>query len=95
MQVRYFFKKEEGQAGAAPQLDILFVLLKARINNKATGQTEADFLFYVLLIREEDATITTREIKLKIHDESDFYSPLDPDQNMISDDILAYLTRVF
>ena len=39
--------------------------------------------------------MNTREIKLKIHDESELFSPLDPDQMMISDDVIDYLSRVF
>ena len=31
----------------------------------------------------------TRNIKLKIHDESDIFSSLDPDQNMISDEVVG------
>ena len=37
----------------------------------------------------------TKEIKMKIHDESEFFTPLDPDQNMISDDVVEYFSRVF
>lgn len=36
-----------------------------------------------------------RTIKLKIHEESDLFSELDPDQELISDDVQAYLTRKF
>ena len=36
-----------------------------------------------------------RIIKLKIHDESDFFSSMDPDRNMVSDEVLGYLSRVF
>lgn len=39
--------------------------------------------------------MNTRETKLKIHDESEFFSPMDPDQSMISDEVIAYLSRVF
>ena len=39
--------------------------------------------------------MNTREIKLKIHDESELFSPLDPDQTMLSDDVIDYLARVF
>ena len=35
--------------------------------------------------------MNTREIKLKIHDESELFSPFDPDQTMISDDVIEYL----
>ena len=41
------------------------------------------------------ATQTTRDIKLKIHDESELFSPLDPDQNMLSEDVIDYLSQVF
>ena len=37
----------------------------------------------------------TREIKLKSHDESEIFSPMDPDQMMVSDDVVDYLSRVF
>ena len=36
-----------------------------------------------------------RNIKLRIQEESDLYSPLDPDQNMLSEEVAGYLTRVF
>ena len=39
--------------------------------------------------------MATRTIKLKIHDESDMYSPFDPDQQMISEDVVTYLTKGF
>ena len=39
--------------------------------------------------------MTTHTIKLKIQDESEFFSPMDPDQNMLSDEVISYLTRVF
>ena len=39
--------------------------------------------------------MTSQIIKMKIHDESELYSPLDPDKNMLSEDIVSYLTRVF
>lgn len=39
--------------------------------------------------------MTKQEIKLKVNDESELYSPMDPDQNMLSDDAAAYLSRVF
>ena len=39
--------------------------------------------------------MNTREIKLRIHDESELFSPLDPDQTIISDDVIDYLARVF
>ena len=39
--------------------------------------------------------MTTREIRMKIHEESDLYSEFDPDQNMLSDETIAYFTRSF
>lgn len=36
-----------------------------------------------------------REIKLKIHEEDDIFSPMDPDQSMLSEDVADYLSRVF
>lgn len=39
--------------------------------------------------------MTTREIKLRVSDESALYSEMDPDRNMLSDDVIGYLTRVF
>ncbi len=39
--------------------------------------------------------MATREIKLKIHDESELYSPMDPDQKMLSGDVIDYLSRRF
>ena len=35
----------------------------------------------------------TPEIKLKIHEEADLFSPLDPDQIHLSDDVISYLNR--
>ena len=35
----------------------------------------------------------TPEIKLKIHEESDLFSPLDPDQIHLSDEVISYLNR--
>ena len=40
-------------------------------------------------------TPAARDIKLRVHDESELFSPLDPDQNMLSDDVIDYLSRVF
>ena len=34
-----------------------------------------------------------REIKLKIHEESDLFSPYDPDQMQLSEDMVTYLKR--
>ena len=39
--------------------------------------------------------MTTRDIKLKIHEESDLFSPLDPDQNILSEEAIDYFTRIF
>ena len=33
------------------------------------------------------------EIKLKIQDETELFSPLDPDQNMLSEDVTEYFRR--
>lgn len=33
----------------------------------------------------------TEEIKLRIHEESDMFSPLDPDQRILSDEVISYL----
>lgn len=35
----------------------------------------------------------TREIKIKIHDESDLFSPFDPDQEILSEDVFQYISR--
>ncbi len=35
------------------------------------------------------------EIKLKIHDESDLYTPLDPDKELLSEDITSYFQRKY
>ena len=32
-----------------------------------------------------------REIKLRIHEESDLFSPYDPDQMQLSEDMISYL----
>lgn len=37
----------------------------------------------------------TKVIKLKIEEEADLYSPYDPDQKMISDDIASHFSRSF
>ena len=37
-------------------------------------------------------TIDTRIIKVKIHEESDLYSPFDPDQKLLSKDVISYFT---
>ena len=34
------------------------------------------------------------ELKLKIHEESDLFSPYDPDQNVLSEDVVAYYARI-
>ena len=34
-----------------------------------------------------------REIKLRIHEESDLFSPYDPDQMQLSEDMISYLKR--
>ena len=39
--------------------------------------------------------MTTREIKLKIHEEEDLYTPLDPEQRMLSEDVISYFFRNF
>lgn len=35
------------------------------------------------------------EIRMKIREEADLYSPLDPDQEAFSDDVIAYLERKY
>ena len=35
----------------------------------------------------------TEEIKLRIHKESDLFSLLDPDQRILSDEVISYLSR--
>ena len=35
----------------------------------------------------------TQEIKLRIHEESDLFSPFDPDQTTLSDEVISYLNR--
>ena len=35
------------------------------------------------------------EIKLKIHEESDMFSPFDPDQEMLSEDLSEYLSHCY
>ena len=35
----------------------------------------------------------TQEVKLRIHEESDLFSPFDPDQTMLSDEVISYLNR--
>ena len=35
----------------------------------------------------------TEEIKLRIHEESDLFSPLDPDQRILSDEVISYLSH--
>ena len=37
--------------------------------------------------------MTTEEFQLKIHEEADLYSPLDPEQKLLSEDVIAYLER--
>ena len=39
--------------------------------------------------------MTTKTLRLKIHDEAELYSSFDPDQNMLSDDVVSYLTKTF
>ena len=36
-----------------------------------------------------------KEIKLKIHEEDDLYSPYDPDQKLLSEDVVTHLMRNF
>ena len=43
-------------------------------------------------IKKRDILIK-REIKLKIHEESDLFSPYDPDQMQLSKDMVTYLKR--
>lgn len=37
--------------------------------------------------------MTTQEVNLKIHEESDLYSPYDPKQKLLSEDVLSHLER--
>ena len=37
--------------------------------------------------------MVTKEIKLKLHEESDLYSSYDPDQKLLSEDVAIYLTH--
>ena len=39
--------------------------------------------------------MVSREIRLKIHEESDMFSPYDPDQELLSEDISDYLVRYY
>ena len=39
--------------------------------------------------------MTTNEIKLKIHEESDLLSPYDPDQKLLSEDVSDYLIQCY
>ena len=39
--------------------------------------------------------MSKQEIRLRIHEESDLYNPLDPDQIMLSDDISDYLVSQY
>lgn len=35
------------------------------------------------------------EIRIRIHEERDLYHPLDPDQKLLSDDVISYLQRKY
>ena len=37
--------------------------------------------------------MVTQEIKLKIHEEADLFSPFDPDQKLLSEDVIQYIAR--
>ena len=37
--------------------------------------------------------MVTRDIKLKIHEEADMFTPFDPEQKLLSEDVAAYLVR--
>ena len=37
--------------------------------------------------------MVTREIKLKIHEEADMFTPFDPERKLLSEDVAAYLVR--
>ena len=39
--------------------------------------------------------MTTKTINLKLQEEADLYSPFDPAQEMIADDVVSHLTRSF
>ena len=43
-------------------------------------------------IKKRDV-LMKREIKLRIHEESDLFSPYDPDQMQLSEDMVTYLKR--
>ena len=38
--------------------------------------------------------MTEKIVKLKIHEESDLYSSFDPDQNLLSDEVIAFTRKV-
>ena len=37
----------------------------------------------------------TQEVKLHIHEESDLFTPFDPDQTILSDEVISYLNRSY
>ena len=39
--------------------------------------------------------MVTQEIKLKIHEESDLFTPYDPDQKLLSEEVSGYLVRCY
>ena len=39
--------------------------------------------------------MVTQEIKLRIHEESDMFTPYDPDQKLLSEDVSDYLIRCY
>ncbi|MBR4728469.1 MAG: hypothetical protein IK080_11335 [Clostridia bacterium] len=39
--------------------------------------------------------MATKDFKLKISEESDLYCPFDPDQEILSEEVIDYFTRVF
>ena len=38
--------------------------------------------------------MSTNEIKLKIHDEEELYSPMDPERNMLSEDVRCAIRQL-
>ena len=39
--------------------------------------------------------MNAKEIKLKIHEESDLFTPYDPDRNLLSEDVSEYVARCY
>ena len=45
--------------------------------------------------RESAETQDICEIRIRIHNEADLYNPLDPDQELLSDDVIDYIQRKY